>query len=164
MDEYNREFKGGWQNAGICTLITAVIFALALFAVATTFTVCLGLFAFMNPNGDGWYGKIGDVEYMKLKEEWDAQSAGTVVTDLDPVHDLFLIWFTWGFINSCGTKVAMMLMFCIPCCLPVLGCFQCSSLAWWITGMVWRFRESSVFASGGNIPENVTKEQWIEEI
>ena len=163
MDEYKVEFQEGLQNAGKCTLITAAIFSLAVFAVGTTFTVYLGIFAFNNPNGDGWYGKIGDVEYMKLKEEWDAQSAGTVVTDLDAVHDHFLIWFTWGFINSCGTKAAMLLI-CIPCCLPVLGCFLCSSLAWWIAGMVWRFRESSVFASGGNIPENVTKEQWIEEI
>ena len=81
------------------------------------------------------------------------------VSDLDHVHDHFVTWFMWGFINQCGMIGAMALI-CIPCCPPVLGCFQCSGFAFWIAGMVWRLRESGSFASGDVQPANMSDEQW----
>ena len=162
MDAYKVQVQGSLQGAGICAQLCAGICGLAMCAVAITFTVYLGIFAMNNPNGEGVYGKVGQHEFMKTQEQWDAMT-GTVVYDLDDVHDHFVTWFMWGFINACGQLGALMLI-CIPCCPPVLGCFQCSSLAWWVAGMVWRLRQSGAFASGDIMPANVTEEKWIENI
>ena len=168
---YQMQVKGSLQGAGICAQICAGICGLATCAVAITFTVYLGIFAFDNPNGDGWFGtyeNYGRTYYdMASKADWDIRKARGVidyVENLDHVHDHFVTWFTWGFINACGQLGALMLI-CIPCCPPVLGCFQCSSMAWWIAGMVWRLRESGAFASGDIISpayeSQYTEEAWL---
>ena len=69
----------------------------------------------------------------------------------------------WGFINQCGV-LGSALLICIPCCPPILGCFQCSNMAWWIAGMVWRLRESGSFASGDIMPANVNEDDWIKTV
>ena len=154
------QVKGSLQGAGVCAQLCAVICSLAVCATAITFAVYLGMFAMNNPNGDGWYGKVGDVEYMRLKKDWDLAPAG-LVSDLDHVHDHFVTWFMWGFINQVTILGAAMLI-CIPCCPPILGCAQCSVFAWWIAGMVWRLRQSGAFASGDVIQGNAIEEQWID--
>jgi hypothetical protein len=41
----------------------------------------------------------------------------------------------------------------------------CSSgLAWWITGIVWRFRSDGLYAVGDILKEGVTEEQWAKDI
>ena len=163
MDAYKVQVQGSLQGAGICAQLCAGLCGLASCAVAITFTVYLGIFAMNNPNGEGVYGVVGGQEFMKTQQQWDAMPVTAVVHDLDDVHDHFVTWFMWGFINACGTLGAMMLI-CIPCCPPVLGCFQCSSLAWFIAGMVWRLRRSGAFASGDIMPANTTEEDWIAQI
>ena len=108
MDSY--QFKGGLQGAGVCAQLCAAICGLAMCATAITLAVYLGIFAMNNPNGDGWYGKIGDVEYMRLKKDWDAVPAGQVVSDLDHVHGHFVTWFMWGFINQVSILGSAMLI------------------------------------------------------
>lgn len=47
-------------------------------------------------------------------------------------------------------------------CGALNGCLiGCSGLAWWITGIVWRFRADGAFATGDIKPEDTTAEDWL---
>ena len=80
---------------------------------------------------------------------------------LVPIHNMFVMWFTWSFANICC-------IFALMCCvMPVVAvssqmcgemvpkicgglCFCgycCSALACFITGAVYRFSEAGVYAS-----------------
>ena len=161
MDAYKHQLQG----AGLCAQICSIISVLAICAGYITLTVYLGQFAMNNPNGDGWYGIVNGQQVMDTKASFDrrAATAGNTVTDLDHVHDHFVTWFMWGFINHCGV-LGSALLICIPCCPPVLGCFQCSNFAWWIAGMVWRLRESGSFASGDIMTADANEDAWINQI
>ena len=84
------------------------------------------------------------------------------------VHDRFVTWFYWAFMNAalCGGFVccaACMLLCaegCVPVCLGLAGCTQCSTLIWYFVGIVWRFNEVGRFATGNIVPENMTEEDW----
>jgi len=155
--------KGQMQAMNPCAQLIACLCGLSLCAVAITFTVYLGIFALDNPNAEGWYGEFGGAPRMQSLE-WFQQQDQTKVANLDDVHGHFTTWFLWGFINQIGT-IGPMLLFCIPCCPPIAGCFQCSGFAWWIAGMVWRLRQSGSFASGDIMPSaNTDRDAWIEEI
>lgn len=71
----------------------------------------------------------------------------------------FLVWFEWGFIlqmMTVGAILCGMLIFCAPkfaasgsSC--VLGLQQCGGLAWFITGMVLRWRQAGNICSGKDL-------------
>ena len=90
-------------------------------------------------------------------------------TDIDNVSQNFHVWFLWGFINAVG-PMGLMLLAAITSFLPpvamffagLAGCSGCSGLAWYIAGMVWRFRASGKYASGDIVPESFTEETWLE--
>ena len=43
-------------------------------------------------------------------------------------------------------------------------CFYgCSMVAWWVAGIVWRFRPAGKYASGDMIPVDVSETEWLEE-
>jgi len=74
-----------------------------------------------------------------------------------PVHDNFVKWFLWGFIQCLilpgGLLLAGIATACAQglgmCLAGLTGCgFCCGSLAWWITGIVWRFNRVGQFAAG----------------
>ena len=46
-------------------------------------------------------------------------------------------------------------------CMGLNGCaFACGGLAWWITGIIWRFRADGAFASGDIAPEGTSLDDW----
>ena len=81
---------------------------------------------------------------------------------MDHVHDHFVTWFMWGFCSFIPMIV------CLP--IPAIGsclsvCANCSLMAWWIAGMVWRLRTSGKFASGDvNQLSIKNDEEWIASI
>jgi hypothetical protein len=94
------------------------------------------------------------------------------VLSVDDVHGNFVTWFMWGFMNAM-VSVGLILLgglftLCAPsigtCLMSLVGCAQCSGLAWWIAGMVWRLRASGKFASGDVMPETYTEETWTAAI
>ena len=76
-----------------------------------TLTVYLGIFALDNPDADGWYGTISGVPRMDSEASFKAIVDQATVADLDHVHDHFVTWFLWGFINAVGTAVALLLVY-----------------------------------------------------
>mmetsp|Transcript_32073 Transcript_32073/g.37718 ORF Transcript_32073/g.37718 Transcript_32073/m.37718 type:complete len:106 (+) Transcript_32073:171-488(+) len=51
------------------------------------------------------------------------------------------------------------------CCMGLNGCaMTCGGLAWWITGIVWRFRSDGAYAAGDIVPDGKTLEDWETEI
>ena len=51
------------------------------------------------------------------------------------------------------------------CCggLASLG-MCCGGTAWWITGIVWRFRSEGAYAAGDLVPEGKSVDDWDTEI
>ena len=89
---------------------------------------------------------------------------------MENVHGLFKLWFMVGWILMLVVAITSS----INCILkgqytcPKSKCmartaiiiFSLLTLAWWITGMVWRFRDSGRFASGNIIPSGITSSDW----
>ena len=90
------------------------------------------------------------------------------------IHARYVTWFFWGFIQTlvipCGggilTGLAMLINPSLGAGFSGLaGCANaCGTLAWWITGIVWRFRSDGAFAAGDDVPEGKTIEEWETEI
>jgi hypothetical protein len=104
--------------------------------------VYLGIFAFSNPNMQAFY-----FEGANGAQALEPTNIGGGV----PIHDNFVKWFLWTFINCCLCIVT-------PCLgglgafltakntglgmafNGLIGCgFGCNMLVAWIMGMVWRF-------------------------
>ena len=73
------------------------------------------------------------------------------------IHGKFVLWFLWGFIVSlapCAATPILWIATCIHDMLAkilggMLSCgIGCGGLAWWISGIVWRFNAAGSFASG----------------
>ena len=76
------------------------------------------------------------------------------------VHAEFVLWFTWGFIlvlSPCAIGLILFLTgFISDSMTALLGTLLncsvgCASVAWWISGIVWRFKASGSFASGDEL-------------
>ncbi len=89
-------------------------------------------------------------------------------TDLDDVHGNFVMWFLWGFCQQMlmcvGPLLGGLCMLISPqAASAMMGLISCGSgcggLAWYITGLVFRCRQSGNFASGDILPEGTTDEQ-----
>lgn len=105
----------------------------------------MGIFAFNNPNPEAWY--VDGALVPTLPAEG---------TEFTAVHDQYVTWFLWGFINQMiffATPICMMLTQVMPgnCGWHsyVTGCGVCvSSLVWYITGLVWRYNAVGKFSCG----------------
>ena len=152
--------------------VCACLCSCAAAAVPIVFAVYLGIYAFNNPDSEAWIGTTTEGKYALYKEE----AAGTLAksTALLDIHARFVVWFLWGFLQTVavpiGSAIVIGLAFLIneglgKCCggLSVLG-MCCGSAAWWITGIVWRFRSEGAFAAGDMVPEGKTIEDWETEI
>ena len=132
--------------------------------------IFLAIYAFGNPDNEGYFGKrTSTIEGKSVESDWmftasealgytnDAgeEIPATVIGEVDNVHGNFVTWFTWGFLNYlmiCGFQcLGAILVRCMPVigmiCMYLSGCVCCSSTAWWIAGIVWRFRTSGKVAS-----------------
>ena len=161
-------FKNMASNGGACGTIMAIISCLlgcGCLAAAVAFVVYLGIFAFNNPNAEAIYG----VNVDGSEALFPTMEAAELVkaTDLDDVHGNFVNWFLWGFIQQIVTCASPLLgalcMMVSPqvasAVMGLLGCASgCGGLAWYITGLVFRCRQSGNFASGDIIPANTTEE------
>ena len=154
------------QAAGTATKCIGCLCSLACCAAQVTFIVYLGIFAFNNPDMEAWYGKQADGEGTLFAQESDATVTGD--TELEDIHGKFVLWFMWGFIVSlapCAAAPIMAIANCIhETVAKVLGgiisCgIGCGGLAWWISGIVWRFKASGSFSSG----DSLTAEQLTTE-
>ena len=131
------------------------IFFCVFLAAYITLSVFLGLYAFNNPDAQAYYISGTDTSQADLVPIIPANDADGVV----PIHDHFVTWFTWMFIN----KIVLLCFPCIACLLYTiclnkkrgLICNQlflisycCSSLVALVMGLIWRFGEAGRFASG----------------
>ena len=96
-----------------------------------------------------------------------AQNAGSV-----DVHAQFVAWFTWGFILAlapCAIGIILVLISFISesltaLCGTLLNCsIGCAGLAWWITGIIWRFKASGSFASGDDLIGVEYRAEWDKD-
>ena len=127
--------------------IFTIIFILA---PIIAWTVYLGIYAFDNPDSPAWYGIVDGKPGLFENHELES-------VELLDIHRRFASWFLWGFIHALAP---WLLFLCVKVCTalsPKLGeCSQilaicsygCSTVAWWVTGIVWRFRPDGAFASG----------------
>lgn len=128
--------------------------------------IFLAIYAFGNPDNEGYYGTVTAAgvesgwmftasQALGYTTAGGVEVAATATGDLDNVHGNFVTWFTWGFLNYimlCGFQCLSAIMIkCSPVigmiCMYLSGCVCCSSTAWWIAGIVWRFRTSGKIAS-----------------
>lgn len=128
--------------------------------------IFLAIYAFGNPDNEGYYGTVTAAgvesgwmftasQALGYTTDAGVEVAATATGDLDNVHGNFVTWFTWGFLNYimlCGFQCLSAIMIkCSPVigmiCMYLSGCVCCSSTAWWIAGIVWRFRTSGKIAS-----------------
>ena len=162
LDGYTQVIK----NGGCCAMSMACLCGLICCGGAITFISFLGKYAFANPDAEAWYGTVGGQEDL-----FPTQAAGDLLKagDMTDIHGKFVTWFLWGFIQAllpCGTGILSAICGLIhpsaAACMSGLGGLGigCGGLAWWITGMVWRFGAAGKFAAGDVIPEGVTEEQW----
>lgn len=136
-----------------------------------TFVGYLAKYSFNNPDSEAWYGVSNNIEMLTRTEaELTFISAG----DVENIHDTFVKWFFWGFMNQVvpiggvllGVIVALMAAQLGQCLIYLTCCGSCvSGLAWWIAGMVWRLRASGMYAAGdvnnsADLMNPLTEEEW----
>ena len=120
-----------------------------MLAAKITFWVYLGIYAFSNP----------DLPAFHQAEPQRLLATQNIDETLVPIHDQFVLWFTWMFANICVAAgficLAPILMTCMMKCDGLSKCIAglyscglcCSSLACFITGAVWRFSTAGDYAS-----------------
>lgn len=148
-----------------CVLCTACS------AAPIVLTVYMGIYAFNNPDNPAWLGTSPELEN-KLYADEAAGLADNAQSMVD-IHNRFVNWFMWGFITMIApigsALLYAMLIFISPAlaqfCGGTLSCaIGCSSIAWWIVGIVWRFRSDGAYAAGDIVPENTEIDAWNLEL
>ena len=173
MDAYKSMTSGGGCIAIILQLVGCLL-SCSFAAAAIALVVFLGKYSFNNPDADAWYGVTTNaVTGITTEGLFTSEIAAGTATELDDVHSHFVVWFLWGFIQSlapCGIAIVAGILGLInaqaaSCCGGLLfASWNCSGLAWYIAGLVWRCRQSGSFASGDIMPANSTEEAWMTEI
>ena len=109
---------------------------------------------------EAWYGVDAEGKGVLFEKESDATITGD--TELEDIHGKFVLWFLWGFVMAlapCAAAPIMAIANCIhETVAKVLGgivsCgIGCGGLAWWISGIVWRFKSSGSYSSGDQLTE-----------
>ena len=135
----------GMVGAGLCTLICCSPFVVL--------TVYMGIYAFNNPDKETWYGIDAAGEQALYPGPTEGEQAGA--RELVDMHHRFHVWFLWGFIQ--------LLVPCASICiLPIAQAIglggimsfllgsgaSCGAFAWWVAGIVWRFRSDGSYTAG----------------
>jgi hypothetical protein len=116
--------------------------------------VYLGIYSFNNPDAAAWYG-LSDGKQELFLDEAAGNAAGA--KSLVDMHGRLVTWFLWGFCQMLAPLATALLatigMAISPTVGSVLGTIGgcgvgCGGLAWWIAGIVWRFRSDGAFAVG----------------
>jgi hypothetical protein len=148
-------FKSQIVGAGACGIAISGLCALTCCGGFITFCVFLGKYAFANPNSACFYG----TDAAGAESITGVNNAEGTLTD---VHGDFVTWFTWGFVQQMIPMIGALLITLSTCihhglgsfCSGLVGCGAgCGGLAWWIAGLVWRYRASGKFASGDSLDE-----------
>ena len=134
----------------------------------------LAVFAFVNPNGPGWYGYDTDnrVDLMAPSEAKLLAMAENLV-DVADVHSKFMAWFIWGLISVVcamlieiwkwyGVKTEAMRT--IKNGENCMNCLCLNLVVWFAMGLAFRFVDSGKYASGDIVPVGKSEEEWLEEI
>ena len=166
----------GWKFEFSKTGLSAIpcfILGLACCVIPIVFIVFLAIYGFNNPDNEAWIGKDrgGDIHLYENKIEVEMDGASDVVN----IHTRFGAWFIWGFIMHCITPtlalgvVGCSVLCCSPVMISVITCILASlasaaGMAWWITGIVWRFNDYGRYASGDIVPEDIEPDQWKADI
>ena len=140
---WRTQFIGG---ALVCGVADAIV----------TFDFLLGFFAFANPDPQADYISGTEVAQARLSPS-ETKVAGAI-----PVHNLFVLWFIWSFVNH-STVLILCLMHIVEyilyfqmnpirCCVNPLMCSLCVA---YIAGLVLRFSAAGKFASGDVITDDV---------
>ena len=160
------------QIKSMCTGVTGVLMCLlgcACSVAPIVLCVYLGIYAFNNPDNDAWLGVKDDGAYELFKDEAAGKTAEA--KELVDIHTRFVNWFLTGFILALApigisilTGISSMIN---PTCGSalggILGCgWTCSQLAWWITGIVWRFRADGSYSVGDIKPPTKNEEEWTK--
>ena len=97
------DFKAARSSYGRVSMVKC-IFSCVLLAAYITLSVYLGLYAFNNPDAQAYY--------IAGTETTQADLVPTIpdADDAIPIHDHFVTWFTWMFINK-------IILLCFPCIL-----------------------------------------------
>ena len=175
MEELTTVASTGWrnfsQNKAVCCCASSI--CIVLFGVWLTFMIYLGVFAFDNPDKDVWLGHMqesGDkavkMQLFSSYEELTAANANSHVH----MHGRLVAWFTWGFYQFILPIALLPIVACLLICGgPVAGLFcyaatmlscGCSVMAWFITGIIWRWSTDGQFAVGTLIPSGKTADEW----
>ena len=134
-----------------CSICCYLCTAVGCCALSIVYLVYLGIFAFNNPDNQVFYTSQGS------EEKLTATLSNKHSVD---VHAQFVGWFTVGFslaILPCATGLVSGLIFlinetCAGYFSKLITCLSgCVGIAWFITGIVWRFRESGSIASGDQL-------------
>ena len=129
-------------------------------ALSIVYLVYLGIYAFNNPDNQVFYTSQGSEQ--KLTATLSNEHS-------EDVHSQFVSWFTVGFtlaILPCATALLTGLIFminetCAGMISKLITCLSgCVGIAWFITGIVWRFKESGSIASG----DQLSPEEYKQEI
>ena len=139
------------KYTGRCLLC---LIALVLAALPVIWLVYLGIYSFNNPDKPAWYGLIdGKPSLFANQEEATASNA----TELTNIHERFVAWFTWGFFQSLAPLLLAPFIASCMVLSPELGSacaigscclMSCNALAWWTTGIIWRFKADGSYSSG----------------
>lgn len=89
------------------------------------------------------------------------------------MHSRFVGWYQWVFITNVTPlfgflivrllkEVNESLSKCTNGCFGMI--FGCSTLAWFITGLIWRFNSVGRFAAGDVVPVGADPESWNQAI
>ena len=160
------------MNKFNCSRIAACGIGCIVITILLTYMVFLAIFSMLNPDEQAWYGVIepGDKQALYATREMGKEAGAT---DLVDIHGRFVTWFYWGFTMSVlPLPIAMVSTFCqilhnrLGKTIAMISfiCLGCSYVAWWITGIYWRFNKSGSYASGDIVPEGVTAEKWSEKL
>lgn len=128
MDGFKSQGEGVLQmiqGGGACVLCAAATCGLTFCIAQIVFVVFIFIYAFANPDNEGWYGVMSktndagvtlDTQIMWGTEMVD--NATKSYSDMDDVHSTFVMWFTWSAINYmllCGVSIfATVIATCSP--------------------------------------------------
>ena len=123
----------------------------AWLAASVAFMVYCGIYAFNNPEPQAYYVPGTAFTEPQLIPITSSEDGDSIV----PIHDQFILWFTWMFYNMCALLVLgccfapITMKLGVPACGRLGFCLaNCSALVVYIMGCVWRFSEAGQFASG----------------
>ena len=133
----------GYKDATPAMMCVGGLCGLAFCAASVAFMVYTGIYAFNNPEPQAYFLEPTVGHGAQLVATADVDADGVV-----PIHDQFVLWFTWMFYNQAAF---FGLMTFAPICMKMelticvrIGffLFQCSCFAIYVMGLVWRYGQA----------------------